>query len=186
MKYSPSPQYTSRVSHVLELSVPCRSISRARKQPSGSGPVRLTTFRWKVRLPPADAIRQLNESRNNALDIHHHPPSNSRISAPSTFSHIRHHQLTNDPFRFASWSFTSNHHPIQWHPLPLLRRRRAAISKMRNHAMPVRNGTSTHSSEGLFKGHLLVMRSSSPSPSPSHPTRRTTRDVNICANHLDL
>jgi len=123
---------------------------------------------------------------NHALDIHHHLPSNSRISAPSTLSHIHHQQHTLDPFRLASWSFTSNHHPIQWHPLPLLRRRRAAISKMRNHAMPVRNGTSTHSSEGLFKGHLLVMRSSSPSPSPSHPTRRTTRDVNICANHLDL
>jgi hypothetical protein len=188
MKYPPLPQYTSRMSHVLELSVPCSSISRARKQPSGSGPVRPTTFRWKVRLPLAYAIRQLNESRNNALDLHHHPPSNSRISAPSTLSHIHHHQLTNDPFDLPSWSFTSNHHPIQWHPLPLLRRRRAAISKMRNHAMPVRNGTSTYPSEGLLEAHLLVMRSSSPSPSPSpsHPTRRTTRDANICANHLDF
>ena len=120
----------------------------------------------------------------NALDCNHHPPTHSRISALSTLSQLRQQPAHHHPFDLSSWSFTSNHLPIQWHPLPLLRRRRAAISKMRNHAMPARNGTSAYPSACLPKARLLAVRS--PSPSPSHPVRRTTRDANICANQLDF
>ena len=172
------------------LSVPCSKtpsagMSRARKEPSGSGPVRVTTFRWTCDYDRETyAIRQLTS-----------PEQRTALSPPTTnsfphFSAIDSFDLpptkpTHDlPFDRPSWSFTSNHLPIQWHPLPLLRRRRAAISKMRNHAMPVRNGTSTYLSACIPKAHLLAMRS--PSPSPSHPVRRTTRDTNICANHLDF
>jgi len=146
----------------------------------------LNYFSLEVRLPPrAYAIRQLTSP-----DLRTH-------STVTTTHHLIHAFQRYPPFRnFANnpptitcsisraGPFTSNHLPIQWHPLPLLRRRRAAISKMRNHAMPVRNGTATYPSACIHKAHLLAMRS--PSPSPSHPVRRTTRDANTCANHLDF
>ena len=109
--------------------------------------MRVTTFRWTCDYDRETyAIRQLTS-----------PEQRTALSPPTTnsfphFSAIDSFDLpptkpTHDlPFDRPSWSFTSNHLPIQWHPLPLLRRRRAAISKMRNHAMPARNGTSTYPS----------------------------------------